>query len=573
MKHMNGTASVKRKRGRGFYIVIAIGAIAGLLAISRVFAGTAGGGSAAIDTTGGSQATPSTQATQQATAQPTHQPTHQPSAQATHSAQPSAPSPHTPVLLSLSATQATLAQGPAILLNPGLVRQGSKVSATGFGFDAGAMLDLLVKRQANDQGSAVAIVKTDENGAFGDANFTLPDAVSSGSFLVVARERNSSKTAQIPGSIANGVGSAKLASQVGKPGDHVTVSLSGYASNENVNVFFNALTDTPVATLQVDGSGNIGQGSIRVPVGAVGGNVFLFSGAKSQTLATSPFYLLSLYPTLDLSSYAVKAAKPLGFSGKGFAPDEPVMVYLNGASGPALTTVQAGDDGSFSSPGFVLPYGLKGNVSVIALGGESRASVSAGFQLLPYTPDAQPSTYGGRPGTGLSFYATGFGPNEVVMVYVGRSQTNPGTLVSAFRVDGKGNAAAVATYTIPGDAPAGRLVFTLVGRESAGVATAVVSVQHSDLPVQVPAQPPYVLPPDLRADSTQPTSAPQATPSPSAPATTAPVTSPSAGQKSALLDHSTLTAAHASSQPHRSWWDALIQEFSTLWNSLTERTS
>ncbi len=570
---MKGTAGVKRKRGRGFYLVIAIGGIAGLLAISRIIAGVGGSGSVAIDTTGGSQGTQSAPATQQATAQPSHQPTQQATSQPTHAPKSTTPSPHGPQLLSLSGTQASLTQGPAILLNPGLVRQGSKVAVTGFGFDAGAMLDLLVKRQASDQGSAVAIVKTDENGAFGDANFTLPDAVSSGSFVVLARERNSSKTAQIGGSIAIGVGSAKLASQVGKPGDHVTLSLSGFAANENVKVFFNALTDTPVSTLQVDSSGNIGQGSIRVPVGAVGANVLLFSGAKSQTLATAPFYLLSLYPTLDLTSYAIRPANALGFSGKGFAPSEPVLVFLNSASGPALATVQAGDAGSFSSPGFVLPYGLKGNVSVIAVGDESRASVSAGFQVLPYSPDAQPSTYGGRPGTGLGFYATGFGPNEVVLVYIGRTQSNPGTLVSAFRVDGKGSAAAVGNYTIPGDAPAGKLVFTLVGRESGAVATAVVSVQHSDQKVQVPPQPPYVLPPDLQADSTEQTSSPQASPSPSAPAKAAPVSSPSAGQPSALLDHSTLTAAHASNQPHRSWWDALIKEFSTLWNALSGPTS
>ena len=63
----------------------------------------------------------------------------------------------------------------------------------------------------------------------------------------------------------------------------------------------------------------------------------------------------------------------------------------------------------------------------------------------------------------------------MVEVYLGRGQGNSGQLVSAFRVDGHGNAAAAGKYIIPnGTGPA--LYFTMVGQESGGTATAKVSV-------------------------------------------------------------------------------------------------
>ena len=114
----------------------------------------------------------------------------------------------------------------------------------------------------------------------------------------------------------------------------------------------------------------------------------------------------------------------------------------------------------------------------------------------PTAPSAQVSTYGALPGTTISFYASGFAANEVVEVYLGRGQGNSGQLVSAFRVDGHGNAAAAGKYVIPnGTGPA--LYFTLVGQESGGTATAKVSVTAPSQPVTVPSQPPYVLPPSL----------------------------------------------------------------------------
>jgi len=136
-------------------------------------------------------------------------------------------------------------------------------------------------------------------------------------------------------------------------------------------------------------------------------------------------------------------------------------------------------------------------------------------------PNAQASTYGGLPGTTVSFYATGFAHNEVVHVYVGRTQNSTGSMVSCFSTDQKGNAAAAGSYVVPGNAQ-GKLVFTLTGSKSGGSASATMSVTAAPSAVQVPTQQPFTCPLDT-ASSTSTSSTPTAsTPTPSTPTTSTP---------------------------------------------------
>jgi hypothetical protein len=151
--------------------------------------------------------------------------------------------------------------------------------------------------------------------------------------------------------------------------------------------------------------------------------------------------------------------------------------------------------GGFSNAGFVVPFGLKGQQTVVFIGEKSRATVTAGFSVLPYQPMARPSTYGGMPGTSLTFYADGFAPNEAVHVYAGGGQGARGELVSAFRVDGTGRAKGGGSYMIPGNVSNG-VTFTLLGARSDASATVTVKVDSSG-GADVPPQPKYTLPKDL----------------------------------------------------------------------------
>jgi hypothetical protein len=409
----------------------------------------------------------------------------------------------TPKTVQIGNQKITTAVGPLILLNPGVVRQGTAFNVTGSGFDPGSVVELSIVRQGSSTPLASQLVKADKSGGFYSVSMTAPTSLSAGNFSVVAHERNSSNSAQSFGAVAGGAPQVKLGPQVGQPGAQVTVSLNGFAPMETIKVYWNSLNGQPVTTFQADGGGGVGQGHIRVPYGAVGENTFLFVGAKSLSMVAANFLMLNLYPTVKLSSYALKADNMISFTGKGFGPGEPVLVFLNSTQSQPLAVVSADGTGAFkNAPGFVIPYVLKGKQTLIFMGEQSRAPETVTFTVLPYSPLVEPSTYGGLPGTAISFYVSGFAASEIVHVYAGHTKSTMGNMVGCFQTDGQGKAVNVGSYVIPGSAQ-GTLGFALVGAKSGGVGTASVNVSAPPAPVQTPPQAPFTCPLDQPAQPSQ----------------------------------------------------------------------
>jgi len=407
---------------------------------------------------------------------------------------PTQATPTVPVRTTPVGTQ-SVTTGALILLNPGVVRQGVSMGVDGSGFDPRTGIDLFIKQTRSDSGQPIGSARTDRYGNF-YGNVIVPNTLGSGTFFVEAREHGGDKVAQAAGVIAGGAPQLKLSEQVGKPGDLITVTLHGFSPQETIKVYWNTMVGQPITTLQADSGGSIGQATVQVPFGAAGINTFLFVGARSLSMVAASFDLLSLYPTVKLSNYAVRADNQLNFSGSGFGPSERVLVYLNSTTAQPLAVIQTSPKGTFANaPGFVVPFNLKGRQTLIFLGEESRASVAVAWTVQPYMPFAQASTYGGLPGTTISFYGYGFARQEVVHVYVGHTENNAGNMVSCFRTDDRGSAVAAGSYVIPGNAQ-GKLTFTLIGAKSGGVATATMSITAPPVPVQVPPQPPFTCPLD-----------------------------------------------------------------------------
>jgi hypothetical protein len=385
---------------------------------------------------------------------------------------------------------------PLITLSPGLVRPGTTVSVSGSGFDAGARVDLLL----GTGGPTARPVSTVTVGKDGSISGSVPFPADPGgqtSRVVTAQQRGSDKVAKAEATLAQGVAKATLYPMAGKPGDTVSLSAQGFAAGEDVGVYWGRVSGTPNAVLHADTGGSLGKAGVKVGVAPLGATSLFIVGKTSGSAASAPFQMLGLYPNIKVKPYAVKAAQRIGFSGSGFDPGERVLLHVNSAGGQAVAALPTDQSGGFSNAGFVVPYELRGQQALVFIGEKSRATATAGFSVLPYQPQARASTYGGLPGTALTFYANNFAPNEAVHVYVGRGQGSQGELVAAFRVDGNGRAGAGGSYVIPGNA-GNQLTFTLLGARSGASATATVKVDNSGGPVDVPAPPKYTLPPDLR---------------------------------------------------------------------------
>lgn len=424
-----------------------------------------------------------------------------PSASSTESESP-------PATVTLDGVLVPQGGAPMITLNPGLVRLGGTVTVNGAGFDAGSRVDVKLsppkaqkspspaKGQTDAQAVQVATATAGKDGTI-SASFVFPvQTTGDATRQVTAQQRGSTKKATAEAAVAQGVGQATLSALVGKPGDTVSLSVRGFSPGEDLLVYWGRIVGEPAMTLHADTSGSLSKVPVRVGVAVVGVASLVVVGKTSGIAASAPFQILSLYPTIKLAPYAVKATQRIGFSGKGFAPGERVLVRLNAAGGQPIMAIQTDQNGTFSGAGLVMPYELTGKQSLVFVGEQSRASVSSGFTILPYQPLARASAYGGLPGTGLTFYADGFAPSEAVHVFVGQTKGSQGELISAFRVNDKGKASAGGTYVVPGDA-GDSLTFTLVGMRSKARASINFKVDHTGGPVEVPPQPKYTLPKDL----------------------------------------------------------------------------
>jgi hypothetical protein len=389
------------------------------------------------------------------------------------------------------------AGGPVAVLNPGLARPGATVGVAGSGFDPGAAVQVLLTSGKN-RPAPVAAGKADRNGAV-RTEFTFPAAAASASDqqVVTIQQQNSDKVAQADMVAQAGVATASLSDNSAAPGGTLTVDATGFQPGETVNVYWGRVSGEPSGTLRADSSGQISREGVRVGVGPTGQSNLILVGAKSKSAAVAPFTMLGLYPTAASQPYAARAGNPIDVAGKGFAPGERVLVYFNEATGTPALTQRADSKGNVGGLGFEIPFGLEGKQTLILTGEQSRASVSTGFSVLPYSPIARANTYGGLPGTTLSFFVREFAPDEAVHVYVGRGKGSQGELITAFRVNERGTASAAGEYVIPGDAQ-GKLTFTLIGAKSGGTTTATVTVDKADGAVNVPPQPKYKLPPELK---------------------------------------------------------------------------
>lgn len=420
---------------------------------------------------------------------------HGPAATGAPTARPT-PKPTPTPTVTLGGHKISAASGPVIVLNPGLVAPGGKVGVVGSGFQPHTAVSVSLMQSGSRTGAVVARGYTSKWGSLYTA-FTMPQSQVGGSATVVVTTAGG-QTAATKLVTPGGVGSVTIVGKAaGKPGSTVGISATGFGPGEKVHVFWGRVAGTPADTLTADSAGHI---MAQVPVGVapVGPTTLVLVGTKTQTTATAAYQMLGMYPTTVMHPWAAKAGHPVGFTGGGFVPGEQVLIYLNSTNGmPAMTTT-ANSAGGFKV-GFIIPFGLRGKQSLTAVGNQSRAATTSGFDVLPYLPSAQASTYGAMPGTTVSFYATGFAANEVVLVYAAHNQ-----LVTAFRVDSKGAAAAAGSYIVP-NSP-GYLHFMLVGQKSGGVAGVKFAVTGSAQGATVPTQPPYVLPPSLGGKPTSPPS-------------------------------------------------------------------
>jgi hypothetical protein len=246
------------------------------------------------------------------------------------------------------------------------------------------------------------------------------------------------------------------------PFSTATVSGSGFAANETVHVSLGLASASATASA----SGSFSGVTLSIPNLPSGLYLVVATGQTSGLQTFGYLYINQLAPQVSPSSWYIAPGTTLSFSGSGFAPNE-VVTVSNGAS----TT--ANSSGNFASAGgSTVPLNARNSTQTYTLHGATSGAVFtlpiSVADLYPYT---NPSTWYALPGNAVSFSGGGFGPGEVVNVFVGASTTP----VASFSADSSGAFMSAGATTLPFNSGTS-VNYRLVGAQSGATALAPVTL-------------------------------------------------------------------------------------------------
>jgi hypothetical protein len=174
-----------------------------------------------------------------------------------------------------------------------------------------------------------------------------------------------------------------------------------------------------------------------------------------------------LPPTVHLESYTGKPTHSFAFSGSGFAPGEPVDLYLGDQSAGPLETVSVDGQGNLSSQSLTIPAMPSGNYQLVFIGRTSQAPASVGFNIQGFHPWAVLDNYYIAPQSRVGFRGEDFVPGELVQVYLNTRLSGP---VAQLTADANGHFAVENAFPLPNVSGDNQLIF--VGQQSQTEVTA-----------------------------------------------------------------------------------------------------
>jgi hypothetical protein len=172
-------------------------------------------------------------------------------------------------------------------------------------------------------------------------------------------------------------------------------------------------------------------------------------------------------PTVHLESYTGKPTHSFAFSGNGFAPGEPVDVFLGNQSAGPLETISVDGQGNLTSQSLTIPSMPSGNYQLVFIGRTSQAPASVGFNIQGFHPWAVLDNYYIAPQSRVGFRGEDFVPGELVQVYLNTRLSDPVAQVTA---DGNGHFTVENAFALPNVTGGNELIF--VGQQSQTEVTA-----------------------------------------------------------------------------------------------------
>ncbi len=360
------------------------------------------------------------------------------------------------------------------------VRQDGELSVQAVGFMPGESV-IIVARNGDQQDGEIGRVRADSDGRLSQQKLTLPSWLTSGEHQIVAMGEESGRQAQATLLVrAKGLW-AQVDNRAYKPTERLGFIAGGFVPGERVQVYLgrDESGSQPLAIIGTDRVGNTAWTEVVVPMLEAGQYTLRLVGSEGEvreTILIEPFR-----PSVELSPWSGPPGSTTELNARGFAPGEPVLIYLEGDTHPALV-VQADQWGNFWGAGpLTIPTYRKGSaIGITATGQQSGATVRLEFYLHEVRPWVQLTSYAGVDGTPVSFSGGGLAAGERVTVHMGDRDSPP---VASGTTDAQGNFSAIGPVRVHGE-PEEQVTFIVVGDQSGAETRAtfkVLALQAPDL--------------------------------------------------------------------------------------------
>lgn len=309
------------------------------------------------------------------------------------------------------AAEAAVTFTPAISFYPVKGGPGTSISLSGAAFTANETVKIY---WGTTSGTSEGATTTDSLGNL-SSSFNAPTGLTAGTYTVTAA-RSHQKPATLTTKFQ--VLPPKMTSTAGiQSGQPVSVNLSGFQANEQVNISWNANGGQQLTTLYVDSTGGA-SGTFTPPSTSHGSYKLTAVGNSSGLQATSS---LNIGPGILLTPNSVNPGGTISVSGSGYTAGETVNVYFqNTTNGVVSTSVDS--SGAFTVS-LTVPAKYSTTTSYYVHANNMTGTEQAKAPFYFVRPALSTNYYGVYYDTPVTFYGQGFQTNESVSLYWDYQQT------------------------------------------------------------------------------------------------------------------------------------------------------
>lgn len=264
------------------------------------------------------------------------------------------------------------------------VTPDSQLRVMATGFLSGEPLVATIK-DMHGQLYARKTLQTDRNGRLRETTLALPAQLGAGAYRLIVVGNTSHRTASATFQMHVIPPTVMLDTYAATPGQVVDFAGNGFIPGEVVTVDLGP-SPAPLLRTTATAEGAV-SGHLTIPKVHVGTYTLTLRGKTSQTPASVGFNVQGFLPWVVLDRYTLAHGEGVGFIAHGFAPGEPVLVYLNArqgttATGTPVLTVTADSSGQLVVQDTWLPGGAISGTNVLTLVGRwSKATTTAEFTV------------------------------------------------------------------------------------------------------------------------------------------------------------------------------------------------